>query len=101
MKEKFWRIVSKTRDHHKAPAVIAVAHALLELIFQVLSTGKPYAERGLPALDEHQRYRIIRHHVRRLGKLGIAIYSTAPAATGGIGRFVKAVVLDPDPATTS
>lgn len=99
LKEKFWRIVSKTRDHHKAPAVIAVAHMLLKLIFQVLSTGKPYAERGLPALDEHQRYRIIRHHVRRLGKLGIAIYSTRPAATGGSGRYVKAVVLDPDTAS--
>ena len=65
-KEKFWRMVSKTRDHHKAPALIAIAHRLRKLILQVLSTGKPYAERGLPALDEHQRYRIIRHHVRRL-----------------------------------
>jgi hypothetical protein len=81
--------------------VIAVAHRLRKLIFQVLSTGPPYAERGLAALDEHQKYRIIRHPVRRLGKLGIAIYSTRPAATGGIGRCMKAVVLDPGPATAS
>ena len=51
LREKFWRIVSKSRDHKKGPALIAVAHTLLQLIFQVLSTGKPYAERGLPPMD--------------------------------------------------
>ena len=101
LKEKFWRIVSKTRDHKKGPALIAVAHTLLKLIFQVLSTGKPYAERRVPALDERQRNRIIRHHVRRLGKLGIAVYSTRPAATAGAGRFLNAVILDPGPAATA
>jgi hypothetical protein len=35
------------------------------------------------------------------GKLGIAIYSTRPAAPGGIGRCMQAVVLDPGPATAS
>jgi hypothetical protein len=35
---------------------------------KVLSTSKPFAERGLPPLDERQRN-------RRLGKLGIAIRS--------------------------
>src|SRR6266446_6364738 len=95
LKEKVWRIVSKTRDHKKGPALIAVAHTLLQLIFQVLSTGKPYAERGLPILDEHQRNRIIRHHVRRLGKLGIAVYSRQPVATAGVGRPLKEVLLEP------
>jgi transposase len=46
LREKFWRIVSKSRDHNKGPALIAVAHTLLQLIFQVLATGKPYTERG-------------------------------------------------------
>jgi transposase len=101
LKEKFWRIVSKSRDHNKGPAVIAVAHTLLQLIFQVLSTGKPYEERGLPPLDERQRNRMIRHHVRRLGKLGIAIHSMQPAATAGVGRPVKAVLLEPQPPATS
>ena len=76
LKEKFWRIVSKTREHKKGPALIAVAHTLLRLVYQVLSTGEPYVEHGPPQLDARQRERIIRHHVRRLGKLGIAVYST-------------------------
>jgi transposase len=101
LREKFWRIVSKSRDHKKGPALIAVAHTLLQLIFHVLSTGKPYAERGLPPLDERQRNRIIRHHVRRLGKLGIAVNSTQPAATAGLGRPCKSVVLEPRPQGTS
>jgi transposase len=101
LREKFWRIVTKTRDHKKGPALIAVAHTLLQLVFQVLSTGKPYVERGQPPLDERQRNRIIRHHVRRLGKLGIGIYSMQPAATAGLGRPLKAVLLEPRPQATS
>lgn len=101
LRDKFWRIVSKTGDHKKGPALIAVAHTLLQLIFQVLSTGKPYAERGLPPLDERQRNRMIRHHVRRLGKLGIGIYSMRPAATAGLGQPLKAVLLEPRPPATS
>jgi transposase len=95
LREKFWRIVSKSREHNKGPALIAVAHTLLQLIFQVLSTGQPYVERGLPPLDERQRNRMIRHHVRRLGRLGIAIHSMQPAATAGVGRPVKAMLLEP------
>jgi len=101
LKDKFWRIVSKSRDHTKGPALIAVAHTLLQLVFLVLSTGKPYAERGLPPLEERQRNRIIRHHVRRLGKLGIGIYSLQPDATAGVGQPLKAVLLEPRSQTTS
>ena len=84
LKDKFWRIVSKTRERKKGPALIAVAHNLLRLIYMVLSTGEPYEEHGPPALDERQKERIIRHHVRRLGKLGIAVYSTRAVKTAGI-----------------
>jgi transposase len=101
LREKFWRIVSKSREHNKGPALIAVAHTLLQLIFQVLSTGQPYVERGLPPLDERQRNRMIRHHVRRLGRLGIAIHSMQPAATAGVGRPVKAMLLEPRRPATS
>jgi transposase len=77
-RQKFWRIASKTRERKKGPALIAVAHTLLGLVYQVLSTGKPYVEHRSAPLDERQKQRIIRHHVRRLGKLGIAVYSTRP-----------------------
>jgi transposase len=85
LKEKFWRIAGKTREHKKGPALIAVAHTLLKLIHQVLSTGQPYHDKQSPPLDEQQKRRIIRHHVRRLGKLGIAVYTLRPAASGGAG----------------
>jgi hypothetical protein len=54
LKEKFWRIVTKTRDHKKGPALIAVAHTLLQPVFPALSTGKPYLERGLPKLGRNR-----------------------------------------------
>jgi hypothetical protein len=72
LKEKFWRLTSKSGGK-KAPALIAVAHQLLVLVYQVLDTNQPYQERGTPSLLESQRQRLIRHHFHRLGKLGIAI----------------------------
>lgn len=79
LKEKFWRIVSK-HGGKKPPAIVAVAHSLLLLVYQVLLTGQPYHERDAPPLTETQRHRIIRHHLRRLGKLGLATGSCRPAA---------------------
>lgn len=100
LKAKFWRIVSKSRDHNKGTALIAVAHTLLQLIFEVLRTGRPYAERGRPPLDERQRNRMIRHHIRRLGKLGIAIHAMQPAVSTDLGRPFKAVPPNPKPPAT-
>jgi transposase len=74
LKDQFWRIATKSGGK-KAPAVIATAHTILSLIYQVLSTGKPYTERNEPILDEPRRQRLIRHHVRRLGKLGVPVRS--------------------------
>ena len=45
------------------------------LCYQVLKSGKPYQERGMPPMDQTQRDRLICHHVRRLGKLGIRVRS--------------------------
>ena len=56
---------------------MALAHTLLVLCYQVLKSGQPYQERGLPVMDQMQRSRLIRHHVRRLGKLGIRVRSLA------------------------
>ena len=85
LKEKFWRITSR-HGGKKPPAVVAVAQ--LQLVYQVLRTGQPYHERDAPPLTENQRHRIIRHHLRRLGKLGMATSSCRPKArkTGVISR---------------
>jgi len=79
IKNKFWRITGKSGGK-KAPAVVAVAHTLLLLTYQVLRTHKPFEDRTVAPLDERQRERLIRHHLRRLGKLGIAIPRYAPSA---------------------
>lgn len=71
LKDKFWRLAAKKQ--HKQPALIAVAHTILTLMYRVLQNGQPYQERGGPKIDEVQRQRAIRHHVRRLGKLGIKV----------------------------
>src|SRR5215472_12915581 len=78
LKEKFWRVATK-HGGKKAPAVVAVAHTLAHIIYAVLATGQPYHEKRAPALTLSQKERIIRHHVRRLGKLGVTVYTPRPA----------------------
>ena len=72
LKDKFWRVTSRAGGK-KAPALIAVSHVMLTLIYQVLQTHQPFEDRKLPPLGEPHKQRMIRHHVRRLGKLGVAI----------------------------
>jgi transposase len=76
LKDKFWRLTSRSGGH-KAPALIAVAHVMLMLLYQVLETHQPFNDRQLPPLGERQKQRMIRHHMRRLGKLGISIHRIA------------------------
>lgn len=81
-RDKFWRVTSRSGGH-KAPALIAVAHVMLTVIHRTLETRQPFEDRKAPPLGEQQKQRMIRHHIRRLGKLGIAIHriSSVPAAT--------------------
>jgi len=59
---------------------VAIAHTLLILIYQALKTGQPYQDKGMPVLDQSQKQRMIRHHIRRLGKLGVAVGSSRPGS---------------------
>jgi transposase len=69
LKDKFNRIAARS----KPKAIVAVAHQLLILAYAVLQRGTPYEEqRGVP-MSQERHARLIRHHVRRLGKLGIRI----------------------------
>jgi transposase len=77
LKEKFWRITT-TKGGKKNSALIAVAHSILQLSYEVLRTGQPYRDRQTPALSEPQKDRLIRHHIRRLGKLGVRMHSHRP-----------------------
>ncbi len=71
LRERFWRLAVG----NKKRALIAIAHALLILIYNALAAGEPYHERGTVELDEAKRRRLIRHHIRRLGRLGICFSS--------------------------
>jgi len=93
LRDKFWRIAAKGEPKKARPiAVVAVAHDLLKLAYFVLQRGTAYEEeRGKP-MTEQQKQRLIRHHVRRLGKLGICMRPT-PAPTGAKrGRKPKAQI---------
>ena len=68
LKGKFWRLAAEG----KQKAIVAVAHNLLRLVYHVLSQSQPYQEKGRSILDERQRQKLIRHHVRALGRLGIS-----------------------------
>ena len=68
IKGKFWRLAAQGKKR----AVVAIAHNLLVLIYHVLTQRKPYQERGVPVLDERQRRKLIRHHIRCLGRLGVS-----------------------------
>src|SRR5438309_8244572 len=78
LKQKFWRLSSKSQGK-KARALVAVAHTLLQLIYEVLRSGHPYRERQAAPVSPLQKERLIRHHVRRLGKLGIRVHSLRAA----------------------
>ena len=80
IKDKFWRITTKSGGK-KPPAVMAIAHTLLILIYHALSTGQPYQDKRVPVLDQRQKQRMIRHHIRRLGKLGVLVYSPRPGSS--------------------
>ena len=84
LKDKFWRITTKSGGK-KSPAVIAIAHSLLILTYQVLSTGQAYQEKQAPVSDPRHKQRMIRHHIRRLGKLGVSVHGhdlgSSPTAT--------------------
>jgi transposase len=81
LREKFWRIASKGDPKRSRPiAVVAIAHDLLKLAYFVLQRGTPYEEQRGNPMSEQQKQRLIQHHVRRLGKLGITVRLTAPSA---------------------
>jgi transposase len=79
IKEKFWRITTKSGGK-KPPAVVATAHTLLILVYEVLLNGYAYQDKQAPVLNQRQKERMIRHHIRRLGKLGVAVSSRLAAS---------------------
>ena len=63
LRGKFWRLAAEGKKR----AMVAVAHNLLVLVYHILREGKAYQERL------KVKRRLIRHHVRCLGRLGINV----------------------------
>jgi len=68
LRDQFNRIAPRGR----AKAAAAVAHTILVHAFHVLQSQTPYRE-PQRLLSHRRKARLIRHHIRRLGKLGVAV----------------------------
>jgi transposase len=81
LKDRFWRLAARGKKR----ALVAIAHSILVLLYRTVSTGQPYQERGAVEVNEPKRQRLIQHHVRRLGRLGVAVSSLRLAGPGDPG----------------
>lgn len=86
LKDRFWRLAARGKKR----ALVAAAHTVLVLVYRSLASGQPYQERGAVEVDERKRRRLIRHHVRRLGRLGIAVSSLRLAGSGETSAIPEA-----------
>jgi transposase len=59
----------KPKIGHKR-AIVAVAHALVRAIYYVMASGEAYRQAAREELTDAKRQRIVRHHTRRLRRLG-------------------------------
>jgi transposase len=67
----FYRRVAARRGKKKA--IVALAHKILVIVYQLLKTGEVYHERGVAALDEHQKDRLLQRLQRRIVQLGYRV----------------------------
>src|SRR4051794_31493546 len=80
LRSKYWRVRSR-RGHQRA--VIAVAHALLEIIHRLLSTGELYSDLGSEYFERRQAEQLTRRAIRQLERLGhqVILKEAASATT--------------------
>jgi transposase len=57
----------------KQKAIVAVAHKILVIVYTLLKSGQVYQERGVQALDERQKDRIVHRLERRIAQLGYKV----------------------------
>lgn len=66
--DRFRRIAAR---RGRKRAIVAIAHAQLVIIYHLLSTGQPYAERATTSHTSEHQQRQIQYHLRRLSALGV------------------------------
>jgi len=77
LRDKFWSLSARLG---RKKALMAVAHAMVGIIYEVLASGRPYAPPPESAAQLRKRRRLIKHHIRCLGRLGIVVRSRAAKA---------------------
>ena len=68
------------RRRGRKKAIVAVGHTILVIIYQLLRTGRPYAELGADYFDTLDSMRLRHHHVQRLNQLGYEVTLTPTEA---------------------
>jgi transposase len=66
-----YRRVMRHRGHHKA--VVAVAHAMLRIIYHMLAEGTAYREPGPDYYDRRHQLRVTRRAIQLLERLGYRV----------------------------
>jgi transposase len=77
LRAKYWRIRQR-RGHQRA--VVAVAHAILEISYQMLTTGELYRELGDDFFERRDNERAKHRHLRALERLGYRVTIAAVPA---------------------
>ena len=67
------------RQRGPKKAVVAVAHALLRVVYHVLADGTVYREPGASSYDRHQSQRVTRRALQMLERQGYRV-TLEPAA---------------------
>jgi len=67
----FYRRLAARRGKKKA--IVALAHKILVIVYSLLKTGEMYHERGVAALSECQKDRLLQRLQRRIGQLGYRV----------------------------
>src|SRR5207248_9215702 len=70
-------------------AIVAVAHALAQASYQVLSTRRSYIDTAEPPRSTPKVKRLIRHHTRRLRKLGYWLQYTTQQAQSSTEQYQR------------
>lgn len=70
-------------------AIVAVAHALAQAIYHVLSVRRPFTDTVEPPRSTTQVKRLIRHHTRRLRKLGCWLQQTTHSAQRSTEQYQR------------
>jgi transposase len=84
MQHRYQRL--QPRKGHKR-AIVAVAHARIQAVYYVLSTRQPFVDTAEPPRSPATVRRLIRHHTRRLRKLGCWLQrGTQPTQTSTLQK---------------